>query len=413
MSCVDGPEYQCSGGGIIRTDNGIALTRSGVQVYGKSTSDLATPNTKPTTALGLAPASGGVAEFRLAKDANSVASKPVVLLSNLGLSWDGKVERPPIIETFRTATGHVQLAANGAVTSIALPPSSDLSFYNFATLKTAATQGNYANNAYFPRTDPSRCPADLNPCPTTETSGVQTVQGDWRTGGSQLDWMVATRLHEDGDVHAGDGIPNSTGPGVPFPGGKGYRGIAGWTEQYANLGAWESQDTVLLEEWAALGQEHNKKRRGLVSFGAVTDPATVPTTGTATYSGIVYGWYASNGTEEPPVFRGDATITVDFATRMVTIAFQNTKTFDAAGTAVPLSFTTSAAMGAAGASVANYLTAPAAAGALAGGISGRYYGPVVSGGTGGTGPAEIGGALQLSNATTGATAVAGFIARKR
>ncbi|HJV82052.1 hypothetical protein [Noviherbaspirillum sp.] len=411
MSCVDGPNYQCSGGSVIRTDNGVALTSSGVQVYGNSTSDLATPNPSPTTAIGLTLASGGVAEFRLAKDSNSAVSNPAILLSNLGLSWDGKVERPLIIETFRTTQGRVQL---GGITSVALPASSDLGFYNFSTLGTAGTQANYANNVYFPRTIASRCPADLNPCPTTETSGVQIKAGDWRTGGADFDWLAATRFHEDGDVHAGDGVPDATGSGVPFPGSKGYRGVAGWSSQYANLGTWETQDTVLMAEWgAASGAEHNTKRRGVVSFGSVTDPATVPTTGTASYKGIVYGWYASNKTEEPPVFRGDATITVDFATRQVTIAYQNTKTFDAAGNTVPLAFTANAAMGAAGASVANYLTAPTTAGTLAGGISGRYYGPVVSTGTGGTGPAEIGGAFQLSNATTGATAIGGFIALKR
>src|SRR3982074_3096013 len=40
MSCVDGPAYQCSGGNIIKSENGVALTSSGVQAYGKSTSDM-------------------------------------------------------------------------------------------------------------------------------------------------------------------------------------------------------------------------------------------------------------------------------------------------------------------------------------------------------------------------------------
>jgi hypothetical protein len=38
---------------------------------------------------------------------------------------------------------------------------------------------------------------------------------------------------------------------------------------------------------------------------------------------------------------------------------------------------------------------------------------VTSTGTGGKGPAEIGGAFSLSNATTKAVAIGGFIGRKR
>jgi hypothetical protein len=422
MSCPDGTAYQCSGDSIIRNDNGVALTSSGVQVYGKSTSDLATPNVIKTTAFGLAPASGGLAEFRLAKDANSAVSSPILLLSDLGLSWDGKVERPLIIETFRTTTGQLQRGTNKAIASVDLRPSSDLDFYDFARRGTAGTQLNYANNVYFPRAE-ARCPIELNPCPTTETSGLQYLAGNWRTGGSDFDWSTASRFHEDGDIHAGNGLPTATsaetflpganGIGVPFPGSKGYRTIAILSAQYANLGAWETQDTVLMEEWAAQGNEHNKKRRGLVSFGAVTDPASVPTTGTATYSGVIYGWYASNVTEEPPVIRGAATITVNFATRQATITFQNTRTFTETAITVPLALTANTAMGAAGNSVANYLTGTAAIGTLTGGISGRYYGPVISTGASGTGPAEIGGAFQLSNATTGAIGIGAFIARKQ
>src|SRR3982074_599136 len=53
MSCVDGPAYQCSGGNIIKSDNGVALTSSGVQAYGKSTSDLVDPNPNGGGAFGL------------------------------------------------------------------------------------------------------------------------------------------------------------------------------------------------------------------------------------------------------------------------------------------------------------------------------------------------------------------------
>lgn len=415
MSCPDGANFQCSGGSLIRSENGIALTSSGVQAYGMSTSDLANPILIKTSASGFAPASGGLAEIRIAHASNGTLSSPVVLLSNLGLLWDGKTDRPLIVETFNTTQGRTTLTANRAVVNSALPASSDLGFYDYATRTTSGTQSNYANNRYFPRSTPSRCGTDVTVCPTTETSGVTFSAGDWRSGGTSPDIASATRLHEDGDIHAGDG-PNGTilvggnGIGVPFPGSKGYRGLDNWSLQYTNLGAWVTQDTVLIEEWAGLGNEHNKNRRGVVAYGAVTDPATVPASGTATYSGIAYGWYAPNRTVDPSVFRGNATITVNFATRQATISVQNAISYDATGSAVPVSFTTTTGLGAAGASVANYLTGTVTSGTLSGGVGARLFGPVVSVGTG-TGPAEAGGSFQMSSATQ--YAVGGFLARKQ
>jgi len=423
MICVDGAGFQCSGGGIIRTDNGVGLSSSGVQVYGKSTSDLAANNTTKTTASGFALDDGnGVAEMRLAKDAAGNVTTAALLLSNLGLSWDGRTERPPIIETFRTTMSRTQLNPSGALTFSALPDPSNLGFYDFATLGTNGTQANYANNAYFPRTgNPSRCPADVIPCPTVESTGLQNKAGDWRAGGAAPDEASAARLHEDGDVHAGNGTPGpngavtiisgGTGVGVPFPGSKGYRNFSNWGLQYANVTAWASQDTVLIEEWANLGNEHNKNRRGIVAFGDVTAPTAVPTTGTATYTGTAYGWYGSGTLTEPPAFRGTATVTVNFATRQAVITVQNTATYDAAGTPVPATFTATTALGAAGANVANYLTGPVTSGTLSGGVGGRLFGPVV--GTGASiGPAEIAGAFRMS-ATSGAAVIGGFIGRKQ
>ncbi len=423
MSCVDGPEFQCSGSSIVRVENDVTLTSSGVQVYGKSTNDLATPIVVKTSATGFTLDSGGLAEVRVAKNAAGAVTTPALLLSNLGLSWDGKNERPLIIETFRTAQGRVQLDANGALTFTALPSPTDLAFYNFATAGTGGTQAHYANNSYFPRVGiPPRCPADLNPCPTSESSGIENTQGDWRTGGSIPDWTSVARLHEDGDIHAGNGIPGAggvatilpggSGIGVPFPGSKGYRHFSNLGLQYANLASWTTQDTVLIEEWAALGNEHNKNRRGIVAFGAVTDPATVPTTGTATYSGIAYGWYGRGALEDPAVFRGAATVTVNFATRQVSVAVQNTATYDAAATAVPATFTATTGMGAAGTNVANYLTGKITNGAWGGGVSGRYFGPVITTGTSGAGPAELSGAFRMAG-TDGAAIIGGFIARKQ
>jgi hypothetical protein len=412
MSCVDGAAYQCSGATIIGSDNGIALTRSGVQAYGRSTSDLASPNPIVTTAYGMQLTSGGTAEIRALKDANGATSSVTVMLSNLGLLWNGQANRPQIIETFTPTAGRVQLNANGSLVFGALPPSSDLTYYDFAYLGTAATQSNYANNRYFPRADPPRCaPGDW--CESIETTGPQLSTGSWRSGGSDADTLNATRYHEDGDVHAGDGIPDASGNptylpggngfGVPSAGSKGYRTIHNRSYRYGNLASWFSQDTVQIYEWGAVN-EHNKNRRGVVAFGDVTDPASVPTSGTATYLGVVYGSYTSNGTADPSTFTGTAEVTANFATRTVTVIIRNTP--------AAVALTANTVMGAVGNDAANYLTGPAANAAMSGGLSGRFFGPIVTGGTG-SGPIEIGGVFALSNAGTKAAVVAGFIGRKQ
>jgi hypothetical protein len=399
------------------------MTSTGVQAYGRSTSDLDDPIVVKTSASGFALASGGLAEIRLAKDANSVVSAPALLLSNLGISWDGVHERPQILETFQTTQGRTQLDAKGALTSSAIPDSSNLGFYDFAIRSVAGTQASYANNRYFPRTgNPSRCSSGVAVCATVETDGLRYRAGDWRTGGNIPDITSASRLHTDGDVHAGNGEPDasgratllagSSGVGVPYPGSKGYRSFTNWSLQHANMGVWVTQDTVLIEEWAARSNEHNKNRRGIVAFGAVSDPAGIPTSGVATYTGIAYGWHARNAAGEPAVFRGTVSMSVNFATREVVATIQNPVTDDAVMAPVPLALRAVTTMGAVGGSLANYLTGPVDNGGLRGGLSGRYFGPVVTS-VSGTGPAEIGGALSLSNPATGEAAVGGFIARKQ
>jgi len=414
MSCVGGSGILCSGDGILRIDNGVALTRSGVQSYGKSTSDLQSPIPDPTTATGLMLAAGGSAEVRISMDGSGHVSSPVLLLSNLGLTWDGKVERPKIIETFRTTQGRVQQDASGAITSAALPDSANLGFYDFATKGVAGTQANYANNAYFPRATPSRC--DVTPCRTAETTGPEYQAGNWQGGGFVPNQLHVFRLHEDGDVHAGNGLPDANGNptwleggngiGVPFPGSKGGRDFYNFSFRYGSLATWETQDTVQIGNWGALN-EHNKKRRGTVAFGAVTDPAAVPSSGSASYSGVAYGWYAPNASDDPAYFRATAAVTVNFATRAATVSIQGAQRVFAPAGGVPVNFSATTAMGAAGSNVANYLTG-AVGGTLAGGVGGRTFGPVAGGS-----PAEIGGSFSLSNAGSGAAAVGGFIARKQ
>jgi hypothetical protein len=425
MSCADGPTYQCSGGSIIISDNGVALTASSVQVYGKSTSDLANPIVEKTTAYGLAPASGGLAEVRLSKDANGTVSRPALLLSNLGISWDGKHERPPIIEAFHAAQGRSRLNPNSSITTDApLPDSSDLGFFDFADKGAGATQANYANNRYFPRSFPVRCLPEVpkDRCPAEESKGASYQAGDWGSGGNTPGYTSAGRLHGDGDVHAGDGkpdaagratvLPGGSGKGVPFPGSKGYRGFDNWNYRYGNLSAWVTQDTVQIVEWTPGSDEHSMIRRGIVAFGDVSAQADVPQTGTASYVGTAYGWHAGSATADPTFFRAATSATVNFATREVVVTVQNATRYDGAAGQVPVSFKATTRMGAPAASKANYLTGPVNDSGLNGGLGGRYFGPTVETGTSGKGPAELGGAFSLS-ASTGAAVVGGFIARKQ
>lgn len=387
--------YQSSGNKV-KEENGIILTSSGVQAIGKSTVDQA------TSASGMTLSSAGLAEVRINKG-NAGLSSLALLLSNLGISWDGATERPLIVETFNPAQGRTELD-DGAIRNAALPESFDLGFWDYATKGKAGTQAHYANNRYFPRDgNPPRC--EDTPCPTEEVISSESQQGNWRSGGSTPDFAAAVRLHEDGDVHGGNAVgggflPGSSGPGIPFPGAKGYRSYDNWSYRYGNLTAWFTQDTVNLNEWARIENpfEHNLNRRGVAAFGAVTEPAAIPSAGTATYTGLVDGWYAIDDVAEPVRLRGTVTVTADFATRNVAISID----------ADPISFSAATKMGVAGGNQSNYLTGPISNAAWSGGVSARYMGPVSSGA-----PEELGGAFSLSGKANAGSVVAGFIALKQ
>lgn len=158
-------DMACTGDLILHTDHGISVTASGVQVYGISTNDLLTPNPAPTLAHGLRPATGGIADVRISKAADGRLATVSLLLSKLGLSWDGKTERPLIIETFSPTQGRVQLDQAGLARLEPLPSFTDLNFFDFAKKGAAGTQAHYANNIYFPRTEPVRCPQTIRDVP--------------------------------------------------------------------------------------------------------------------------------------------------------------------------------------------------------------------------------------------------------
>lgn len=418
MNCVDGSAVECTGNAILRTDNGVAVTASGVQAYGVSTNDLAIPNPMPTQAYGLKPDTGGLAEVRVKRNDSGDVDSVALLLSKLGISWDGKEDRPLIIETFATQMGRTVLDAQGKLSFVALPPSTDLDFYDYAKKGAAGTQANYANNTYFPRSEPVRCPADNPNCPTVESIGLERKTGDWKTGGNIPDEVFGTRLHSDGATQAGWGVDatgnlvllsSADGPGVSYPGFKGFRNYSNWSYDYANLGGWITQDTVLINEWGG-ANEHNKMRRGIVAFGPVTAPSQVPTTGTARYSGVLRGWFGYDGVNDVYPIVGNVMMTVDFATRSVTVQITNTRIDEGTMDTVPVSLTAGSTIGSS--NYTNYFNGTADNGTLRGGIGARFFGPVTSGGSG-TAPAEVGGSLSIQNAGTGMVAIAGFILRKQ
>ena len=194
MNCVEGGTEHCTGNTILRVDNGVAVTASSVQTYGVSTNDLTSPNPAPAQAYGLKLATGGLAEVRVKHNDSGVVESVAVLLSQLGISWDGKQDRPLIIETFETRMGRTVIDDKGKISFVALPPATDLDFYDYAKKGAAGTQSHYANNTYFPRSEPVRCPTNYPNCPTVESTGLQHETGNWRTGGSIPDSISASRL---------------------------------------------------------------------------------------------------------------------------------------------------------------------------------------------------------------------------
>ncbi|MFN0302864.1 MAG: hypothetical protein ACKVQU_21220 [Burkholderiales bacterium] len=268
------------------------------------------------------------------------------------------------------------------------------------------------------------------PCPNVETTGlVLNEAGSFRPPLSVVlnaapDQVTATRLHEDGDRD----IPSTVPLTYRSPGSKGIRFFQNYAYQYANVAAWFTDDIVNITGWrtVALG-EHTKNRRGTVAFGAVTDPMTVPAAGTVAYSEAqavnplsgeqsrVWAWYTPDGSTDPVVILGKATVVANFATRLVTVEIRNMLTFavpPAVVPTLPASFTITMAMGNVNTNTASYMTGAgafnAASQTLNGGMSARFFGPVSGGG-----PAEVGGTFSLAS-TTGAkaTIIGGFVAKK-
>ncbi|MFM7658106.1 MAG: hypothetical protein ACKO5Z_05925, partial [Burkholderiaceae bacterium] len=103
----------CSGDALGVSVGTIQLSKNGLQTIGYSSSDLLPTNTNTAEAFGLLPLSEGFAEMRVLHDADTNISAVDLLLSQLKLFWDGRTERPRIIENFGLKRGRVQLGEQG------------------------------------------------------------------------------------------------------------------------------------------------------------------------------------------------------------------------------------------------------------------------------------------------------------
>lgn len=398
----------CSGSGEISRTDTIKLTASGVQTITMSTNDLlATPRARgadATRAYGLAPTTSGLAEVRVVRADGGPVTGLNLLLSGLGISWDGTNPAPNIIETFGLSRGRVTPATQGLATLATLPPATDTAFWNNNATTFAGTPGNYANNIYFARLpSTAHCTAGDADCVTAANNGLRLMRGDWSSGGMRPDEVAAARLHEDGATLAPDQIP--------FAGFKGYRDIWTWNYRYAHLSGWVTQDTVDIVEWGGT-DEHNKARRGVVAFGAVTPPASVPTTGTARYIGYARGWYSPDGRVEAYPIAADVEIVVDFAARSAVFRVLRLRVDEAQDPTPQLAVESTNTLPFS--SPANFLVGPVTHGNASGTAGARFFGPVVDGA-----PAEMGGTFSVRGTSTSNSPIVdaifgagGFIAKR-
>jgi hypothetical protein len=387
----------CSGEALGVSVGTIQLSKNGLQTIGFSTSDLLPTNSNTAEAFGLMPTNEGYAELRVLHDADANISAVDLLLSQLKLLWDGRTERPRIIESFSLKRGRVQLGEQGMSTLLALSPQVDPFWDNNASTFTG-TKDHYANNHYFERPAPT-CDSSDTACVTAANNGLRLLAGNWRTGGLKPNQISATRLHEDGATQGPDQMP--------FAGFKGYRDLWNWNYRYAHVAGWVTKDTINIQEWGG-GREHNKERRGSIAFGQLTDPASLPSSGSATYQGYVRGWYSPDGQTEVYPVAADLEVTVDFSAKQATLRLLNVRIDEV----LPANLEPSVKLTVGSTNVLPFGTPgnTAIGGITHGGAAGyaglRFFGPID-----GAMPPELAGSLSIRG-LSGITAIGGFIARR-
>jgi hypothetical protein len=387
----------CSGDALGVSVGTIQLTKNGLQTMGFSTSDLLPNNSNTAEAFGLLPTNEGFAELRVLHDADANISAVDLLLSQLKLFWDGRTERPRVIENFGLKRGRVQLAEQGMSTLLALSPQVD-PFWDNNTSTFAGTKEHYANNYYFERPAPT-CDSSDTACVTAANNGLRLLAGNWRNGGLKPSQISATRLHEDGATQGPDQMP--------FAGFKGYRDLWNWNYRYAHVAGWVTKDTINIQEWGG-GREHNKERRGAIAFGQLTDPASLPSSGTATYQGYARGWYSPDGQTHVYPVAADVEVTVDFSAKQATLRLLNVRIDEV----LPASQEPSSKLTVGSTNVLPFGTpGNTAIGGIVHGDAAGYAGLRFFGPLDGTAPPELAGSFSIRG-LSGITAIGGFIARR-
>ena len=424
-NCKGDASVQCSGASTLQIDNHITVTASGVHTYGASNTDFFSkePLTNP---VGLKIASGGTVEVRTNRSKNSTPSDPILILSNIGLSWDGKTERPPIIETFSQTSKRVELSSNGALLSKALPQLDDVNFFDYAKLFFAATQNHYANNVYFPRPLDGTCSAgNTTTCLLTESPPVAIESGNWRTGGNQADKLAASHNHLDGAVEIISRVPvtttipdntvevNNLNPvGYLIPGAQGSRHYRQWSYGWSNLGVWDTQDMVNMQAWGG-SKDVQKRITGTMAFGTVSLSERIPQSGTALYSGKVTGWLNYDYAASSVPFFADANVTVNFANNTAEFVFSKSRTAenDYSDIFLPPVQTTLILDRQ---KIKTYLRGELDFLGMKGGVGARFFGPITTGGTG-IAPVELAGTfnMQCEQVNYCMVLVGGFLLKKQ
>ncbi len=394
-SCPPGVSA-CSGSVVGNPVGALRLTSNGVQTIAVSTSDLSASNSDVTEAVGLQPGTDGLAEIRVLRDADANISAVDLLLSDLKLFWNGKSERPRIIENFGIARGRVQLGSQGMSTLTALPAESD-PFWDNRPETYTGTQDHYANNHYFEQAAPS-CDDSSAACIAAADKGLTLTRGDWKNGGLRPNQISTMRLHEDGATQAPAHIP--------YPGFKGYRSLWNWNYDYAQVAGWITKDTINIQEWGG-GGEHNKERRGTIAYGQLTDIGAMPASGIVSYLGYARGWYSPDGLTEVFPIAADISVTVDFAKHQATLQLLDLRIDEwlppEVDPAVKLAATSVNLLPFG--SPANSAVGAISHAGVAGHAGLRFYGPATHGA-----PPEIAGSFALKGAS-GISAIGGFIAR--
>lgn len=167
--------------------------------------------------------------------------------------------------------------------------------------------------------------------------------------------------------------------------------LAGTSTQASDLRTWEGWTSGAPAELAA--------------SAPLTAKASLPTTGSATYSGVVVG--AENRGGDRGVITGTTALTADFANRTLTGSFDNLRRpfggANLAGSTTPVNAQVNASWGA-GNNIIGSVTAATSNGSMTGTVNAAFFGFLSP-------TANVAGAWNLAGANTTAAGI--FAARRR